>query len=86
MEEIQFGENKVLYGVIVNPDSSIKVNVYHKNQNWRYRIKANRANPQYFLRYKDFAGTNPRAKYWLSKVVKAYSGRFSTGRVEFYLK
>jgi len=86
MEEIQFGENKVLYGVIVKPDGSLKVNVYHENQYWRYLISANRDKPQYFLKLKDFSGTNPRAKYWLSKVVKAYSGRFSTGRVEFYLK
>ncbi len=86
MDEIEFGENKVLYGVTVNPDGRIRVNVYHNNKDWRHRIRTNKANPQFFLRLLDLSGTNPRAKYWLAKIVKTYTGRFTSGRVDFFLK
>jgi len=86
MDEIEFGGVKKSYGVITNPDGRISVNVYHENKDWRYKIRANEAYPQYFLRYLDFDGTNPRAKYWLARVVKAYPGHFSSGRVDFFLK
>jgi len=86
MNEIIYGGIKKSYGVTVNTDGRIAINVYHENKKMRVRIRANKACQQYFLRYLGFPGSNPRAKYWMSRVVNEYSGHFSTGSVDFYLK
>ncbi|MBI9045245.1 MAG: hypothetical protein JEZ06_12215 [Anaerolineaceae bacterium] len=64
-----FGENKDLYGVVSKLNGRIEIRVYPSNQDWRKRIEDHKADASYFLRYKDFEGTNPRAKYWLAKIV-----------------
>ena len=86
MNEILYGGNKDSYGVIEKTDGRITISVYHENKKWRERIRTNKANPRYFLRYLGFSGSNPRAKYWLAKVVNDYTYRFTTRSVDFLLR
>jgi hypothetical protein len=86
MGEIYFGDLKDLYGVVSKLNGRIEIRVYHANQTWRKSIKAQIADARYFLRYKDFKGTNPRAKYWLAKIVNQYETKFEKNRVDFVLR
>ena len=85
MSQVRFGENKIMYSV-VEKETGIEIHVFHDNQGWRKMIGENTGNPQYFLRLRNFSGTNPRAKYWLAKIVDSYSYYFINGDVTFLLR
>ncbi len=86
MDEAQFGGIKLSFGVVQKADGRIEVRVYHANKGVRGEIALNKSNPSYFLSYLSFSYDNPRAKYWLAQVVKAYRSYFANNLVDFVLK
>ena len=86
MSETRYGENKPSYDLVEKPDGRIEIRVYHDNEGIRRKIRENMANASYFLKWADFSGSNPRAKYYLAQIVRAYRSQFASNRVDFVLQ
>lgn len=86
MKEKAYGDNKILFGVIENPSGLLEIRVYHDNKKERAKITQHQKNPAYFIEhYLPFSGGNPRARYWMTQVVKDFRSYFEAGNVRFVM-
>jgi len=82
-----YGKRKILYRVKILPDRWIEMEVLHHNKSVRSLLKRYKDNPSGLLNFLPYYEKgDPRALYWLAKVMRDFEDSFRKDRVKIVFK